>query len=296
MENTIVIGVDIGGSHITAAQVHIGNRQLVPATEVRQAVDAHGTVKEIINAWSQCIQAATGHVPLQQVCIAMPGPFDYEAGICLIKDQAKYPALYGLNVKQLLADKLGITPRHIFLHNDAACFLQGEVFGGSMQGYHPVIGITLGTGLGSAVCKEVVAQDAAWWCQPFRGRMAEDYLSTRWFIQRWQRMTGLSIHGVKELAAHAANDERVGQLFNEFADNLAMVLLQFIQKESPQALVIGGNIAHAFHLFKEPLLQKLQMAFPALTITVSQWGEKAALLGAAGSWHALHNRPATVVS
>jgi glucokinase len=288
MEHAIVIGVDIGGSHITAAQIHMGNKQLVPGTEQRHHVDPHGKVDSIITAWSKCILAAAGNHPLTQICIAMPGPFDYDKGISLIKGLHKYAALYELNVKELLVKKLSVSTDQIFLHNDAACFLQGEVFGGSMVGYHPVIGITLGTGLGSATCKEAVSQDGGWWAYPFKGTIAEDHLSTRWFIQRWQEISGDTIRGVKELADKIKADARIQTLFNEFATNLATVLTAFIQQESPQAIVIGGNIAHAFPLFKEPLLLQVQAQFPAVVIRVSQLGEKAALLGAAGSWQALN--------
>jgi glucokinase len=52
----------------------------------------------------------THHLPQVRIGISMPGPFDYENGICLIKGQNKYEALYGLYIKGLLADKLGIEP------------------------------------------------------------------------------------------------------------------------------------------------------------------------------------------
>jgi glucokinase len=289
MEHTIVIGVDIGGSHITAAQVHMGHRQMVPGTEVRHPVDPHGQVDAIISAWSQCILTTAGDKTPDQVCIAMPGPFDYEQGICLIKDQHKYRALFGLNVKELLAQQLSLSTSQLFLHNDAACFLQGEVFGGSMTGYHPVIGITLGTGLGSATCTNTVAQDAGWWAYPFQEKMAEDYLSTRWFVQRWRQMTGQQIQGVKELVSRAQEGEQVQNLFDEFADNLTAVLRAFIQEESPEAVVIGGNIANAWPLFNKRLLQQVQATHPAIIIKISQLGETAALLGAAGSWQACNH-------
>ena len=64
----------------------------------------------------------------------MPGPFDYEAGICLIRDQNKYPMLYGLNVKEHAGAGLAINADDIYINNDAACFLQGEVFCGSVSG------------------------------------------------------------------------------------------------------------------------------------------------------------------
>ncbi len=73
----------------------------------------------------------------------MPGPVDYERGICYIKDQGKYDQLYGLNIKDLLAARLGIPPDHIRMMNDALCFLKGEIAGGAIKGCKSALGLTL---------------------------------------------------------------------------------------------------------------------------------------------------------
>ncbi len=80
----------------------------------------------------------------------MPGPFDYEKGISFIKDQNKYESLYGLNVKEMMAERLGVSTDHIRLMNDAGCFLQGEVMGGRcprvQDGYWGYAGNRTGNG------------------------------------------------------------------------------------------------------------------------------------------------------
>src|SRR5215212_5139366 len=113
--HSIVIGADIGGSHITAAQVDVTGRQLIASSLVRLQVDSMGAAKEVIDVWSKCIRQAMQHTPVNKVCLAMPGPFDYAAGICLIKDQNKYPMLYGLNVKNMLALALEINAEDIYI-------------------------------------------------------------------------------------------------------------------------------------------------------------------------------------
>jgi glucokinase len=56
MNNTsIVSGVDIGGSHITAAQVDLERRRLVPGTLIRKYVNAKQKANYIIEAWSEVI-------------------------------------------------------------------------------------------------------------------------------------------------------------------------------------------------------------------------------------------------
>src|SRR4051812_37459371 len=105
---SIVLGADIGGSHITAGQVDLTNKQLITASLVRLSVNSVAAASEVITTWALCIKQAMQQQRFEKVCLAMPGPFDYENGVCLISDQNKYPLLYGLNVKELLAPVLDV--------------------------------------------------------------------------------------------------------------------------------------------------------------------------------------------
>src|SRR5690348_12149288 len=108
MSNNIVVGVDIGGSHITAALIDLQAHNIIQQSLVRCHVDSKGTADQIINQWSDAILDCKAYHPqtLNKVGIAMPGPFDYQEGISFIKGLDKYEALYGRNVKKLLAAKL----------------------------------------------------------------------------------------------------------------------------------------------------------------------------------------------
>jgi glucokinase len=284
--DSIVIGADIGGSHITAAQVNLQQKQMLSASLKRCHVNSLGQVQEVIGEWADCIKEAAGNAPFAKICLAMPGPFNYEEGICLIQDQSKYPNLYGMNIKELLAPALNISPHDIYINNDAACFLQGEVFCGSMQGFDKVIGVTLGTGLGTAIYENGMARSADLWKMPFKDGIAEEYLSTRWFLQRYGDD---HVSGVRELAAMAPSNERVSGLFNEFGSNLAVFLTEFINETGAKAVVIGGNIAQAFSLFKESLLNEVRQN---IFIAPSLLGEQAALIGAGSFWH--HERSTVI--
>ena len=284
--DSIVMGADIGGSHITTARVDLEKKQMITASLKRCGVDSMAAAQQVIGEWAQCIRSAAGEDRFSTVCLAMPGPFDYEEGICLIQDQQKYPMLYGLNVKKLLAAALDIPASAIHIYNDAACFLQGEVFCGSVSGFDRVIGVTLGTGLGSATYVNGIAHSADLWNMPFNNGIAEDYLSGRWFLKNYDTSTGNTIEGVRELAALAPANEWVRNLFDEFGRNLAIFLNTFISASGGvQAVVIGGNIAQAFTLFKNTLITGVQQHHPTITIAPSELGEQAALIGAGSFWH-----------
>jgi glucokinase len=284
-DDSIVIGADIGGSHITAARVDLVKKQMITGSLTRCTVDSLAAAEQVIAEWAHCIKEAAGQHAASKICLAMPGPFDYATGICLIQDQSKYPMLYGLNVKKLLAEELDISIEDIFIHNDAACFLQGEVFCGPVSEFDKVISVTLGTGLGSAVYENGIAYSADLWKMPFNNGIAEDYLSARWFLRSYASITGDNINGVRELTSLAHANEWVNSLFDEFGKNLSIFLNRFIADTGAKAVVIGGNIAQAFPLFKNTLITGVHSHFPGITIVPSVLGEQAALIGAASIWH-----------
>ena len=81
MSHSIVIGADIGGSHITAAQIDVTNKRLIDTSLVRMYVDSLASAQEVINVWAGCIKQAMQNEQVAKVCLAMPGPFNYEEGL-----------------------------------------------------------------------------------------------------------------------------------------------------------------------------------------------------------------------
>jgi glucokinase len=286
MKTNYVVGVDIGGSHITAGLINIEARTLASGSLVRKAVDPHAAATAIIDTWAETIQEAAAVLDGAPcyIGIAMPGPFDYEQGISLIRGFNKYESLYGLNVKEMLGQELGIPAAAIKLKNDAAAFLQGEVLGGAAAGYQQAIGLTLGTGLGSArmVGNDTVTRAVN--VSPLHNGMAEDYISIRWFLQRYKELTGQMAANVKYIADRVGQDPLAAQIFCEFAGNLAIVLQRSIVEEQPDVVVLGGGIANAFELFY-PALQKQLTGTGNIPIKQSLLGEAAAMTGAACCWN-----------
>jgi len=293
MNKSFILSADIGGSHITAAIIDLETSIVLPNTLIRSHVDAHKDAEEIIRIWSGVLQEASAYynLPYLKIGIALPGPFDYLQGICQIQNQNKYDALYGLNVKELLARKLHVSSQDIRMINDAGSFLQGEVFAGTAKGYSHAIGVTLGTGLGTSRFHETLAEDADLWCSPFLNSIAEDYLSTRWFISRYQELSGIKVQGVKELTGLAEKDVRVRMVFEEFGTNLGKFLVDFIRIDKPEVIIIGGNIANASNLFINKVNRVLTAHNKLVPIKKSILGEEAILIGAANCWHKTLSSP-----
>ncbi|GGH19407.1 ROK family protein [Pedobacter zeae] len=285
-KNKYVMGIDIGGSHITVAVLDMQQRNILKNSYTRERVDSHGSTTQIIHTWCNAIKAGykKAGIQIDRLGIAMPGPFDYVNGISYIAGNDKYAAFYGLNIKDMLAGELEISPDQILMGNDAACFLAGEVFAGEARSYQNLIGITLGTGLGSAVCKEGKITDANLWCSSFLNGIAEDYLSTRWFLKRYYELTSLNILNVRELALLYEENQTVRKIFTEFGHNLGLFLKNFQQDHGVEAIVIGGNIANASARFLPGVLKYLESQGINTPVHISKLNEDAALVGAAGCW------------
>jgi glucokinase len=275
----LALGIDIGGSHITAGMVDLAQKKVVEGSVVRQLVNRHASAEEILNVWAGTIndRLLNFQQPVTRVGFAMPGPFDYPNGICLIKGFDKYEALYGLNIRQELAARTGVPPEQIVFRNDADAFLDGELYGGAGEGFSRALGLTLGTGLGSCLYVEGEITNAGLNVLPFKHGMAEEYLSTRWFIKAYEQQTGKQVSGVKELADRYYEDETARQIFNEFSTNLGELLQHCLHTFRIQAIIIGGNISNAYSLFIDEVMKQL----PANAIIKKAiLGEQAAMIGA----------------
>jgi glucokinase len=278
---TTVGALDIGGTHVTAGRVDVERAVVDPGSRVRVAFPPAGGPALL----ERIVEAAAGVATseLSRFGVATPGPFDYAAGICLISH--KLPGLYGVDLGRELATTLDLTERQavVFL-NDAEAFLLGEWWAGAARGHARAVGITLGTGLGSAFLEdgrivrsdERVPSDGELYTLEFRGAPVEETIS------RGALLAGYGEEGldVEAIAARAREGESRARLVFR---NLGAELAEFLQPEleafAPTCLVVGGSIAHAWDLL-EPGLAGLQQVVVGRAARI----DDAPLLGAA--WHA----------
>ncbi|WP_284461529.1 ROK family protein [Chryseobacterium sp.] len=270
----------MGGSHITLAQVNSEKREIISSTYVREHVDSFESKEIIFSAWVSAIDKAAHDLDKEDLLlgIAMPGPFDYENGISLMQ-QGKFIDIYQVNIKEELAKRMSISQDQIYFVNDAAAFMEGEVFGGCVQGFNKVFGVTLGTGLGTTFYNGEFATDEDLWDSPFKNSICEDYLATRWFVNYYAELTGEQISGTKELLDKPLEIQT--KIFDEYADSFSEFVVQYVNHYGPEVLVIGGNIAKAYPYFEKRFIQNLIKNNINLPVRISAIFEDAAILGAA---------------
>jgi glucokinase len=269
MEHTYNIGVDVGGSHVSCAFVNKTTGKIVANSFVERKIDSNGSVQEFTESlhllFKQLFSVASQY-SFNAVGVAMPGPFDYENGISKIKGVQKFDALYDVNLKEVFKDVLSGYDVPVCFANDASCYALGEYYGGAAQNSKRTIVLTLGTGLGStflingsqSIEGAGVPPDGYLYNVPFGKSIADDYFSTRWFVNTFKERFRLDISGARETAALAEKDEwQALAVFDEFADNLTEMIYPWVTKFQPDTFVIGGNIAKCHPFFLNKLEEKL---------------------------------------
>jgi glucokinase len=277
-----VIVYDVGGSHISAAACRRGDYQLgTTVTKSHPAEQSSNAFSDLLFALgteaSQGIQGVAG------ASLAFPGPFDYAAGISRMTH--KLPYLFGFDLRHALAERFGWQDSQVRFLNDAEAFLLGEIGAGAAKGFDRAVGITLGTGVGSAfaVGGKLVTEGPGVppggeiWNLPYDGGILEDAISTRALQADYQRRTGI-LSEVSQMAAAANDNPAAEEVFAHFGQHLGRTLGKILSAFHPDVIVIGGGISRSAQLF----LPAAQAQFNGVRIPlqISTLLENAALAGA----------------
>jgi glucokinase len=291
MKKAIAIGVDIGGTHITCCAVNILEGVLLQATLSRESYDHEEPAHLIFQRWATALNHTLLQVDekaLLGIGFAIPGPFDYRNGISMMLHKFKH--LYNMHIptclNTLLMEERDLPMRFL---NDATAFAVGEAWQGAGRNHERVVVITLGTGFGSAflnggipvVSGADVPKEGCLWHLPFKNGIADDYFSTRWFVETYKKQTGETISGVKALLDKAENEPFVKSMFEIFGQHLAECMAPWLRQFGAEILVVGGNIVHALPLLKTAYEEHLQKLGVSVPLVASKMMENAALIGSA---------------
>jgi glucokinase len=293
MNKNYAVGIDIGGTHITVAVIDITSMKVVDLSLHKECFDSNMPVEKVMAVWKKAIEISIGNSKVQNIkglAICMPGPFDYEKGICRIKDQSKYEHFYGLNVRDLLHETLNLSNNFpILFENDAVCFGKGEVFKNAENLSKKVMAVTLGTGLGACFIDKGISissgksvpKDGEIWNLPYKNGIAEDYVSVRGLLNNYKSLTAKNLNNGLELFNLAvAEDKMAIQVFEKMGEDLALVVISWLQKFEAESFIIGGKIANANAFFLNSFNRKLKENDIEITVSISTDNEVAALLGA----------------
>jgi glucokinase len=255
---------------VTGSDVDRVVRRDVPAREAADVVLA-----EIMDAIDELFDPS-----VMGIGCGVPSVVDVERGI--VYDVENIPSWKEMHLKAALEERFGVP---VSVNNDANAFVVGEFVFGKGRGHQNIVGMTLGTGLGTGVIVagrlfsggncgvgEIGMMD-------HRGLTLEEHCSGPFFVREF----GVGGDVIYQRALEGDADSLAA--FHRYGRELSEAVMIALYAYDPDALIFGGSISAAYDFFKTGLREGLdRFAYPRvverLVLDRSEL-ENAAVLGAA---------------
>lgn len=299
------IGIDLGGSHVAIGLVD-DNYEIVEkrtyymnarANEILEnyilSSIVHG-VNEILNSTGYKLNN------IESIGIATPGNPKNGCIRNLVNLGIKEFNL-SAKLKEALGGKIEIK-----LENDGKCAALAEKFNGTLKEYDDCVFLCIGTGIGGAAFfngkflkpkrnsgfefGHMIIKKNGEKCNCGNNGCFEVYCSKRKFKEQMQEILGIKEYvGASELTKaieENMSDIKVSTLLNEYIDNLAVGISNIINILEPEAISIGGSMAHYEQLIISRLREKIYSGEYLFNkeeppkILIAQSGNDAGIIGA----------------
>ena len=268
------LAIDLGGTNIRIAQVEKGdclNKVSVPCLAQQDA-------STVLNQLFQLIRDMMND-RVDGVGIGVPSIVDSEKGI--VYNVANISSWKEIHLKEILENEFKVA---VAINNDSNCFALGESLYGEGKPYANMVGVTIGTGIGSGIvinhrlyCGQYMGAGEIG-SFPYLDSDFEHYCSS-FFFKRY------GVTGAAAAEKARQGEQAALEIWKEFGMHLGNLTKAILFAYAPRAIVLGGGIVSAFPFFKDAMEQTMQ-SFPYKVILdnvklVASHQKDSGLLGAA---------------
>jgi len=265
----------MGATNLRAGLVEDDDLLAIETIAIDQSGGVDPIVAQIIDSIDEIKTPET-----QSIGIGVPSVVDVTKGI--VYDVVNIPSWKEVHLKEILEDEFNIP---VYINNDANCFVVGEKYFGKARGFDAVVGVTLGSGMGSGVIlnghlysgPNCGAGEIG--MVQYKDSIMEHYTSGQFFEKQYNT-DGTEIYKGAQKA-----DPKALEAYKRFGRHVGIAMKTIMYMYDPEIIILGGSISQAYPYFKEAMMLEMKdFGFPKslekLRIEVSEQ-EHIAVLGAA---------------
>lgn len=274
MNAETILGIDLGGTNLRGGLVKENNVTGI----ISQRINASNSAEEMLQVFFRFTDSLINS-SVKAVGIGVPGLTDKG----MAYDVVNIPSWKEIALQSLMEERYQVP---VVINNDANCFVLGEFYFGKGKGHESMVGLTIGTGLGSGIIinKKLYPGNhcgaGEFGMIDYLDQCYEYYASGQFF----QNVYGVDGEVIFKRAA--AGDTVALNMYDEMGKHLGNAIKVILFALDTPLLVLGGSVRKAFPYFSRTMWQSIQR-FPfkrsveALQIEVSEL-ENSGILGAAG--------------
>ena len=274
-----IIGVDLGGTNIRAGKVVADKIIQLIKEPTPAAVTQSEVLEKLYAVIGSCFDENT-----KSIGIGVPSVVDVEKGI--VYDVVNIPSWKVVPLRDILESRFKVP---IYVNNDANCFALGEKYYGKARSCRSIVGLTIGTGMGSGLIFNGKLYEGKNCCAgefgniPYLNSNYEHFCSGQFFSEE-KATSAVDAYNLAMLG-----DQTAIQLFSEFGFHLGQAIKSILYAYDPEIIILGGSLTKAYELFKPSMLEAIQdFDYPSvltnLRIEISDL-ENSAIYGAAALYH-----------
>jgi glucokinase len=275
MNNNTFLGIDMGGTNIRGGIVYKNKLDGI----ISRRLNSHGSLDEVLQQVFTFIDALTNE-NVTAIGIGVPGLVNSEEQA--VYDVVHIPSWKKIALQKLMQERYKIP---VYIENDANCFALGEHYFGKGKGYDSMIGLTIGTGLGSGIIinKKLYAGKnggaGEFGMIEYLDKCYEYYASGKYFENVYNMQGGNIFNNAK------SGDALAIKMYEEMGTHLGNFIKTLLYSLDVELIVIGGSVRYAWQWYQTSIWKQLetfayQKTLLKLKIEVSEL-KNAGVLGAA---------------
>jgi glucokinase len=283
MDSKNIIGIDLGGTNLRGGLVNGMQLQKLHSRKI----NAIGSLEEILEQLFSFTDELLNN-SVASIGIGVPGPVDVKHGI--VNDVVNIPSWKEVPLQKMMEDRYHLP---VMINNDANCFALGEFYFGKGKSCNSMVGLTIGTGLGSGliVNKKLYSGKnggaGEFGTADYLDKCYEYYASGQYFTNVYKTDGEIVFIKAKE------GDLQAIKMYEEMGTHLGNAIKMILYALDVELIVLGGSVRHAYPYFSKTMWQQIkkftfQKSVDSLQIEISEL-ENAGVLGAAALYYDLEN-------
>ena len=275
MNFTNTIGIDIGGTNSRAGVASGKQLTGIMQEKINAKASAEEIVQQLFNITDKLVSD-----DITAIGIGVPGLVDEERGI--IFDVINIPSWKELPLKQLMEERYRIP---VLINNDANCFAVGEYYFGKGVEGDSMVGLTIGTGLGSGIILKgklysgKTCGAGEFGMIDYLDHYIEYYASGQFFNNVYD------VDGEVVFQKAKAGDVTALKMYEELGAHLGNAIKTILYALEVHKIILGGSVRHALPFFEKCMWHRIKTfaykrTVNSLIIDVSEL-ENSGILGAA---------------
>lgn len=244
-----LIGIDLGGTKVNIGLVQ-GNK-ILEKKNVKLPLNSKNEW-DVINLIIGLIKELVSNNKVSGIGIGVPSILDRERGI--IHEVQNIPTWKEVPLAEILTQEFGIP---VYLDNDANCFAIGEYHFGKGENCKNLVGLTLGTGMGTGIINNHHLMSGAnggageFGMIPYLDGVFEDYCSGQ-FFKRFFNSNGEELLQLAKLG-----NQKALEAFEQFGTHLGNAIKIIMYAIDPQKIIIGGSVVESSPYFDASLKKSI---------------------------------------